>query len=649
MADRKIGLTLTARDDASSVIRKVGAALGGVEENAESAAKQIAKGLSAAADLLEEELSGAKRAADALSSALGPELSGRTDVDGLVDEFRRLGASIEDIEANADELAASIGKLDSVGGGGLRQVRSQVDGVDDGMRRVGATTDNTRSVMANFTGNAISQLPGVTGALGPLNQAIGQFGEYAAEGNIRLRQFAAALGPLAGGVAILKGVSQYFGEIAERKAFNAEQVKEWTQALLDGEEVLGLIADRVADGIFETGTLDNALPIFKEYGIDAAKLAKIMKFTDEQLMEFVTTVAGLPTPMSEARILYKVLADEVNNYRASSDGAALATQFVGDKAEDAAPALDRFGGSLEDSADGAASAAKAGIDAAEAAVELDLANRRAATAAGWLADKEYEAERALREYNAAWDELTGEIDAEQALMNLQDAFAAVADAAVREGQSVEDAMREQRREILDAKSKVIDYGREILGLPPAALTDILALIDEGKVAEAEAALTVLARDRRVRLIVDADKGLMDPTEGGGGGGGGIAPLTADERKWIAAGGGLPERFVEGKERGGPVGAGKMYEVAERGAPELLNVGGRTFLLMGAQGGTVTPASSGAGSGVAQNGGGNLIVQVAVTAPPDTANPYAWGQAVARGLIDHVRVNGPLPAGLFRAG
>lgn len=46
-------------------------------------------------------------------------------------------------------------------------------------------------------------------------------------------------------------------------------------------------------------------------------------------------------------------------------------------------------------------------------------------------------------------------------------------------------------------------------------------------------------------------------------------------------------FGGGRASGGPVSAGRMYQVNERG-PELLNVAGRQFLMMGSQGGSVTP-------------------------------------------------------------
>ena len=47
----------------------------------------------------------------------------------------------------------------------------------------------------------------------------------------------------------------------------------------------------------------------------------------------------------------------------------------------------------------------------------------------------------------------------------------------------------------------------------------------------------------------------------------------------------------GRAIGGPVSAGGMYRVNERG-PELLNVAGRQYLMMGSQGGSVSPNAGG---------------------------------------------------------
>ena len=52
--------------------------------------------------------------------------------------------------------------------------------------------------------------------------------------------------------------------------------------------------------------------------------------------------------------------------------------------------------------------------------------------------------------------------------------------------------------------------------------------------------------------------------------------------------GLAAAFGGGRANGGPVGAGMLYDINERGVPEVLTVGARTMLMMGAEGGTVTP-------------------------------------------------------------
>jgi len=75
--------------------------------------------------------------------------------------------------------------------------------------------------------------------------------------------------------------------------------------------------------------------------------------------------------------------------------------------------------------------------------------------------------------------------------------------------------------------------------------------------------------------------------------------------------------------GGPVMAGEMYTVGERG-PETL--------VMGAESGLVLPYGSNAG------GAGNVTVNV--TAPQGT-DPYTWGQTIVSALKAYVRTNGKI--------
>ncbi|RMX06710.1 phage tail tape measure protein [Corticibacter populi] len=63
----------------------------------------------------------------------------------------------------------------------------------------------------------------------------------------------------------------------------------------------------------------------------------------------------------------------------------------------------------------------------------------------------------------------------------------------------------------------------------------------------------------------------------------------------------------GRANGGPVAAGDMRPVNERGTPELLTYGGKQYLMMGQTGGHVTPLDGRAGRGLASAGGMTLVV------------------------------------------
>ncbi len=62
----------------------------------------------------------------------------------------------------------------------------------------------------------------------------------------------------------------------------------------------------------------------------------------------------------------------------------------------------------------------------------------------------------------------------------------------------------------------------------------------------------------------------------------------------------------GRQNGGPVSAGNAYQVTEDGNPEMLTVGGKSILMMGNQGGTVTSNKDMMSSG---SGGGAPIINI----------------------------------------
>ena len=69
-----------------------------------------------------------------------------------------------------------------------------------------------------------------------------------------------------------------------------------------------------------------------------------------------------------------------------------------------------------------------------------------------------------------------------------------------------DANRDLAGDLIDAKQDVIDYAEAVGNIPPEEITKILALLDQGKIAEAEAAFDELSRGRAVPVKADAETG-----------------------------------------------------------------------------------------------------------------------------------------------
>lgn len=111
--------------------------------------------------------------------------------------------------------------------------------------------------------------------------------------------------------------------------------------------------------------------------------------------------------------------------------------------------------------------------------------------------------------------------------------------------------------------------------------------------------------------------------GGGGGGGGSYNFTVPSTSGGGDTSGLSSLFgifsLLGRASGGPVGAGSLYEVNERG-PELLTVANRTYLMMGDDSGRVTPMGDSAGAGN-QN-----IFHLNIAVPPGTTRQSSQQQA-----------------------
>jgi hypothetical protein len=151
--------------------------------------------------------------------------------------------------------------------------------------------------------------------------------------------------------------------------------------------------------------------------------------------------------------------------------------------------------------------------------------------------------------------------------------------------------------VKDETEKGIDAAHELGMTFSSAFED--AIVQGGKLSDVikgleQDILRIITRRLVTEPLTDwFTKSLQGLGTSGGGAGGG-------------AGGGffgfLAGLFGPGKAAGGPVSQGKLYEVNEGGAAELLKMRGRTYLLPGSNG-RVVPATAGAGAPPGAMGGG----------------------------------------------
>lgn len=121
--------------------------------------------------------------------------------------------------------------------------------------------------------------------------------------------------------------------------------------------------------------------------------------------------------------------------------------------------------------------------------------------------------RNLDELKGKWDALSGDINSDQSLLNLQASFDDVKqkakdawDAAGKGADDTEQKVRDAHLATDDLKLSVIDYGKAVLGISPEQVTEFIAMIDQGQLDAVEAALNNLARNRTMSLDIVAKGG-----------------------------------------------------------------------------------------------------------------------------------------------
>jgi hypothetical protein len=663
VADKKLKVDLEIATKKANADLKATAkeakALGTELEETESAGKQMARALSQVAADIETEFADARSAAERLGEALGPEFAadaerGESAVMELVAQLKSAGLTYDDVRADADQLAASIKQLDTAGSN-LQGVKRGALDVEDGFKRVSTQADNTRSVVANFAGNAASELPGITGAMGPLNMAIGQFGEYATEGNIKLKSFVTA-GVGLGVVSLaLAAIGDHFKKIAAEKAFNKARVEDFTEALVEADGALSGLAETLEQqrkvevwnkntqstldmtaGFVNAGlSLDDVIGLLEggKPAIDQWAGASLRAGTDANLV--AASVAALNLLLGD--------------YEESATRAAAETLFFGRNAEDVAGVsltyaerVDAVAEAQSQLEDEIAEANAALLEQAGILQEQIDAQRAAADSAFALRDAEDDLAEKVAGANDEMKEADGDLRKVRGVLDdVAQSAGDVADSTVRvweeqakaNGTTLTAAQRQEmwNKKMIGSASTldgpmrdaVLDYAANVNGIPPEKVSEIRALLDRGEVAYAEAVLNDASRTRDAAIQADA---LTDQAEQD------LAYLARDRTSRIfAVGGG-----VRVMDSGGNIPSGQSALVAEK-RPEFVNgvlVNGPADVTGGAETGRILGRMGGVGrsSGAVTN-----TYSITVNVAPG-GDPASTGRALVEAIQDYERVN-----------
>jgi lambda family phage tail tape measure protein len=180
------------------------------------------------------------------------------------------------------------------------------------------------------------------------------------------------------------------------------------------------------------------------------------------------------------------------------------------------------------------------------------------------------------------------------------------------------ASEASRTAALTASTAAITAETAARGASTAAESAATAAISAASASSAAALATLTAAASSASAALAA----MSTTSAGSAGGDALGTFISA----LSAG---------GRATGGPVSAGQLYEVNERG-PEVLTVSGRSYLMTGDQSGTVTPLAPAAGRAA---GGDTYNIQVALPPGANRDTGMQIGASIRRQLAHAGRRQG----------
>jgi hypothetical protein len=248
-----------------------------------------------ALDQMAAEAQKSQLAVEALSNALGPELTARMDVERAVSDFQRMNLTLDEITANADQLGAKLREVDQldIGGGiaaGAGRARTATDDL-------GRSADSSKNALANMVGNSVQDLGQLGGVAGSAGVAIGQMAEFMSDAALEgeglgsvIGNFATVAGPIAAlsiGIGLvtsaITSIQEKNKKIAEDSKAISEGIAQTFTAidLSDVGTASDLLAQISANFIDTQDTAGRTLLALQELGIGFENLGATLAALDQ--------------------------------------------------------------------------------------------------------------------------------------------------------------------------------------------------------------------------------------------------------------------------------------------------------------------------------------------------------------------------------
>lgn len=253
MADEKLQIDITAKDDASKVIDplvkkvdqleksdptvEVDADTKSATNDVDSFAKKLDKLSSSDQVVLLALRAGAAQTELAdIATQLATIDASDPDVDVKLSRYQEVSGQLDDLQGKIK----AIGDADPDVGANLDVAKHKLDGITESSGRA-------KDAVHGMAGGVIGDMASTATGIGPVGEALGQLAEQAQAGESSIRELASAgatMGVLAAAVYVLQGAMQ---SIAETKAFHTAEVDAYTKSIKAGSDATQDLADRLTD------------------------------------------------------------------------------------------------------------------------------------------------------------------------------------------------------------------------------------------------------------------------------------------------------------------------------------------------------------------------------------------------------------------